>query len=234
MIVLGISLLFVEAAMTENFYPLFISLATGTVVLFLGLLNYKRGGWGAADAWIFAAIIYAIPIFNSRLFIINFFFNFMIVAAVYTIVYSIALGIKNRFVFSYVSKAAKKQMKIVLGAPVIFSVLVSALLLIRGVFSVIVPALSFVVVLLAMLFWVYAKSVENHVFVRKIPTSKLKAGDVLDDMIWKGLTEEEVMKIRKTKKFVSIKDGVRFVQVFPITLVVTLLLGNMLFMILGV
>ena len=125
-------------------------------------------------------------------------------------------------------------MKIVLGAPVIFSVLVSALLLIRGVFSVIVPALSFVVVLLAMLFWVYAKSVENHVFVRKIPTSKLKAGDVLDDMIWKGLTEEEVMKIRKTKKFVSIKDGVRFVPVFPITLVVTLLLGNMLFMILGV
>jgi hypothetical protein len=133
-----------------------------------------------------------------------------------------------------VSKAEKKQMKIVLGAPVIFSVLVSALLLIRGVFSVIVPALSFVVVLLAMLFWVYAKSVENHVFVRKIPTSKLKAGDVLDDMIWKGLTEEEVMKIRKTKKFVSIKDGVRFVPVFPITLVVTLLLGNMLFMILGV
>ncbi|MBI3190100.1 prepilin peptidase [archaeon] len=233
MIVLGISLLFVEATIKADFYQLFVSLVTGTVVLFLGLLNYKHGGWGAADAWIFASIIYMIPFFNNRLFVMDFFFNFLIVAAIYTIVYAIALGFKNSYVFSYVSKAARKQLHIVVGVPVIFSVLVSVLLAFRGIYNAFASAATFAAVLLAMLFWVYAKSVEKYVFRKKIPVSKLRAGDVLEDMVWKGLTEEEVMKIKKTKRFVFIKEGIRFVPVFPITLVITLLLGNLLFMILA-
>jgi len=49
-------------------------------------------------------------------------------------------------------------------------------------------------------------------------------------MIWRGLTEKEVRKIRRTKKYVVIKDGIRFVPVFPITLVISILFGNIFFL----
>jgi len=42
-----------------------------------------------------------------------------------------------------------------------------------------------------------------------------------------GLSDSQVHRLRSSKKYVTIKDGVRFVPVFAITLVVTLLFGNM-------
>jgi hypothetical protein len=35
----------------------------------------------------------------------------------------------------------------------------------------------------------------------------------------RGLTPEEFEKLKKTKKFVEIQDGVRFTIVFPLTLI---------------
>ena len=46
--------------------------------------------------------------------------------------------------------------------------------------------------------------------------------------IIRGLTKEEVRKIRKIKKTVWIREGVRFGPVFPISILVTLFIGNLM------
>ena len=72
---------------------------------------------------------------------------------------------------------------------------------------------------------------EKHVFKKKIPTSRLRVGDVLDKGNWVGLTARQIKLLRGRKRYVVIKDGMRFVPVFVIALVLTLLFGNVFFMI---
>ncbi|MBI4018458.1 MAG: hypothetical protein HY368_02515, partial [Candidatus Aenigmarchaeota archaeon] len=55
---------------------------------------------------------------------------------------------------------------------------------------------------------------------------KLKPGDVLEKMIWRGLTREEIREIKRKEKYAVVKEGVRFVPAFALTLVATLLYGN--------
>ncbi len=234
MIPLGMFFLFVQASIKGDFYPLFLSLTIGTAILAIGLAMYKKGEWGGADAWIFASIAYVVPLYNGRIFMVDFIFNFLAVSVVYMVAYSLILGVMNPYVFSRFLGELKKRWKIAAGVPALFFVVAGYIAATRGVgvasISFLVP---FLLVVFLMIFWTYAKAIEQHVFRKKIPVDKLKAGDVLEDMVWRGITEEEVKKIRKEKKFVTIKEGVRFVPVFPITLVVTLLYGNVLLMVAG-
>ena len=73
--------------------------------------------------------------------------------------------------------------------------------------------------------------IERRVFKKKIPTGRLSVGDVLENGNWVGLTERQVRKLKREKRYVVIKDGMRFVPVFAIALVLTLLFGNLFFVI---
>lgn len=75
-------------------------------------------------------------------------------------------------------------------------------------------------------------------YYRKIPVSKLKTDDMIGEDIprlkiykrfIRGLTKEEVKKIKKIRKYVVIKEGIRYGIVFPLTLLFTLLFGDFLF-----
>ena len=83
--------------------------------------------------------------------------------------------------------------------------------------------------------WRFEKSVENVGFKRKIRLSELKEGDVLDDSkLWEGLTKKQVKEIKKSgKKYVVIKDGVRFAPVFAFALLMTIFLGDIVFWVVG-
>jgi hypothetical protein len=65
--------------------------------------------------------------------------------------------------------------------------------------------------------------------------SKLKFDDMLGEDIprlrlykkhLKGLTKDQVSKIKKMKKYVLIKEGVRYGIVFPLALLFTLFFGD--------
>ncbi len=94
------------------------------------------------------------------------------------------------------------------------------------------PAMVIVVFFTSLfitLFWKYAKVIENVAFRRKIAVAKLREGDVLfESKKWVGLTKEEVQKIKRTRKNVVIKEGVRFAPAFPLALVATYYLGNII------
>ncbi|MBI4163209.1 MAG: prepilin peptidase, partial [Candidatus Aenigmarchaeota archaeon] len=199
-------------------YPLTISFTIGTLVLGLGLLLYYKKQWGEADAWILAAVAYMIPLYNnSQIFFYDYIFNFLIVSLAYLLVYSIVLGLKNKNVMKIFAADVRAKWYIILAPPIA-----------AGILATIVPGTLFVALMLLglMLFWRYALAVENNVFKRKIHTSNLKEGDVLVDKKWLGVTKDDIEKLKKEKDYVMIKDGVRFVPVFAITIVVTLLWGN--------
>jgi len=229
MIALGIFNWFVYALSSGDSTPLMLSLLAGTSLLVFGLTLYRAGHWGGADAWLLAAIGYNIPLYNSQVFLPSFLFNFLIVGSVYMVIYAIILGVKNHGVFSYFIKDIKNS-KFVSGT-VLVSLLVIAAFYILS-YRILPIAEAFALIIFLVFFWKYAKVIEKKVFRKQVRTSQLKVGDVLENMLWRGITAEEIKKIRRTKRFVFIKEGVRFVPAFPIALAVTLWFGNLLFFIL--
>ena len=201
-------------------YPFIVSILLGLVVLGIGLLMYHKKAWGEADAWILAAIAFMVPLYTTgEVFFLDYIFNFLIVAVVYMVLYSLIIGLKNKSIFGLFAQGVKKRWFIV------FPVLI-----VCATAAVMFPPMQFPSFLLAfmVLFWVYARVIENNVFKKQISVKDLKVGDVLLDEKWIGVTQEDIDRLRKTTENVTIKDGVRFVPVFAITLAVTLLWGNIL------
>lgn len=216
------------AALNGNITPFVLSVGVGTAVLALGLILYKSGKWGGADAWIFAAILYLVPVYNERVFFFDYLPNLIWVSAAFTMVYAVLLGIANRHIFPVVLADIKANAIVVFGVPIVIA---AGMIAASHTFAPLFPVKElFALMLVFTLFWRYARIIETKVFTRRISARRLRAGDVLQDMVWRGLTHEEVVKIKKTKKYVTIKEGMRFVPVFPITLIVTLLFGNVLFL----
>jgi len=72
---------------------------------------------------------------------------------------------------------------------------------------------------------------------KRIPTQKLKVDDMLGEdipklklykKVLKGLKIDEVRKIQKLKKYVIIKEGIRYGPVFFLTLIITLIFGDVI------
>ncbi len=217
---------------TGNIQLFSISLFTGTLLLGLGLLMYKKGQWGAADAWVLAGIAYMIPVYNGSVFILPYLMNFVFVALGYVILYALLVGFQNRaIVANGLKKDLNKNSKILTLPPVaIFIALVIASAYNSSALNYWFAA-PFSLVILVL--WRYAKVIENTVFTKKISTKKLRTGDVLEKNIWIGLTSKEIKRLKTSKKYVTVKDGIRFVPVFTITLLLTLLGFNLFLMIFG-
>jgi len=224
LIIVGIFYWLIIGSASNDFTNLFYSLTIGSLLLAFGLLLYKLGKWGGADAWLLAAIGYTIPLHNNQIFMAGFILNFLVVATAYTVIYTLIIGLMNRESFSYLREDLRRNYKIFF-IPLAF-LSFPVYLYSRGVFltSSLIPSVS---IFLLLIFWRFAVNIERKIFTRKISSSKIKEGDVLEEMVWRGLTDQEVERIKKNRKYVTIKEGIRFVPVFPITLVVTLIYGTL-------
>lgn len=228
MIIAGLSFWGLIAVVTGDFAPLAASAGIGTLVLLIGLALYKKGQWGGADAWILAAVFYMIP--DVR-FLGGYILNFFFVSLAYMLLYSAVLGIMHKGTGRLFVRDVRKSWKYVAAIPLVFVTAMAA-------FSAAVSDFSFiasvqfagvsVVILLMAVFWRYGVVVEKHIFRRKVSTKDLKKGDVIEGGIWVGLTESDIRKIRAGRKYVVIKEGVRFVPVFAITLAITHLFGTLI------
>ena len=79
-----------------------------------------------------------------------------------------------------------------------------------------------------LVFFFYAKAIEGRAFRRKVDVSELCEGDVVMDGKWIGITKNDIKRLQKGGGKVWIKEGVRFAPVFVITVIATLILGNMM------
>ena len=232
MTVLGLTYWFVIGTSTGNMQPFLTALIVGSVALVAGLALYAKGKWGGADAWMLAAILYMVPLVGSELTLISYVMNFFIVSLVYLVAYTIVLGARHH-IFGRVASELRKQALTVFAVPAVYGLLILFFsVLMRTTIAVHLFVLSFALFLFLAVFWVYSRVIERTIFVRTIPVTKLKPGDVLKETRWVGVTEAEIEALKRTKRTVTIKDGVRFVPVFAITLAVTLIYGNVLLMVL--
>ena len=232
MAVLGLFIWYVSGLTTGNWVPFIISAALGTAVFAIGWGLYKAGQWGGGDAALLAGIFYLIP---NIAFLTDYIFNFFIVALVYSVVYSICIGFTHPKIFGHmVDEIKRKKIWIGLLVWLVFGIGTIGLLVQAGA-DITLTACLWAAVFGITLFYVYARAIEKNVFRRSIPISKLKVGDVLaSSKQWTGISQEQIAELRRKRVLtVEIKEGVRFGLVFPLALVVTLLLGNLIFWLIG-
>jgi len=242
MMAIGILGHLLKSYLIWSYMPFVLSMIYGLGFLGFGFLMYFTGQWGGGDAKILSAIGFLIPeltVINKSLFFplpLSFFFNVFMIGAVYMIFYAIVLSIMNRNIWSIFLKdlRANARMILVFNFCLIIVVFLSEIVISRYFQSfrfidMIFFGLTIVLASLGfLLLWKFVKVVETVGFKKKIPVSKLRVGDVPDYYkIWEGITEKELKKIKGSgKKYIWIKEGVRFAPAFPLALLFTLLVGD--------
>jgi len=243
MIALALFLTLFKSILEHSLNPLIESLLFGISLLAFGFLMYRFGQWGGGDAKVLAAIGFFSPFISPLAknlffpFALSYLVNVFIVGAAYMLLYAFVLAILNRKIFPSFFKNVKSNLRIMF---VSFSVLFS-LFLIGNIslfrifslpidfYSIFSNSILLLIFSLALfLLWIFTKTVEDVAFKKRIPVSKLKVGDVLlESKVWEGITEKELKKIKASrKKFVWIKEGVRFAPTFPLALIFTLFFGD--------
>lgn len=240
MIAIGVIGNIIASYLAWSYWPVVYSLVAGLGFLGFGFVMYYLGQWGGGDAKILSAIGFLVPIYQGVElmfpFAISLFFNVFLVGAGYMIVYAFALSLINRNIWNafFSDLKANARMVVIYNSALILSVILMGLFFANyfdflplDTFTVLVVTIGLASAGLYIL-WKFVKAVEKVGFKKKIPVSKLKVGDVPDYYkIWEGITEKEVRKIKKSgKKYIWIKEGVRFAPAFPIAMLFTLYYGD--------
>jgi len=240
MIAVGIIGNIVQSYLSWSYWPFIYSVIAGLGFLGFGFVMYYLGQWGGGDAKILSTIGFLIPTYQSTKLIlpfsVSFFFNVFLVGAVYMIIYAFALSIINKEIWSTFFNDLKANAKMVLiyNSALVASIILMGLLFARYFEFLPLTTFTIFVVIIALasaglyILWKFVKAVENVGFKKKIPVSNLRVGDVPEYYkIWEGVTEKEIKKIKKSgKKYIWIKEGVRFAPAFPLALLFTLVFGD--------
>ena len=230
-----------------DWWILLYAVMVGMLFLGFGLLLYYMKQWGDGDAWLLGALGFLFPTysvlqiagppfqaFGYLPFPIIVLFNFFLISFCYLVAYSVALGLRHRKAAGkFMKELRKDSMNIILivaGFAALCLGMVSYLNISLGIpISSMLNLLSLPAIFAAVIIFIrYGRFVEQNLFRKRIPVSKLRPGDVLIGEKWKGLTERDIKKLRKRGRSVWIKEGVRFAPTFVITLYVTLFIGSLL------
>jgi len=250
MIVVALVLWGIQSYLSGDYLPILNSLAVGLSLLGFGFLMYFLGQWGGGDAKILSAIGFLLPTLPEGFlqqtffpFSLSYFFDVFFVGAIYMIIYAIVISIMNRKIWSTFFNDLRANSKMIMLFNISMLVFLSILTLVANRYYIFVPLESmirfeivlFLTVIGFFLLWKFVKTVEEVGFKKKIPVSRLREGDVLlDSKIWEGVTKENLMKIKKSgKKYVWIKEGVRFAPAFPLALAFTVFFGGGISLLIG-
>ena len=248
-VMMGIGIIgnLVKSYLVWSYTPIALSFLVGLLFLGFGFLLYYTGQWGGGDAKILSAVGFLLPQFSSAKtffpFPVSFFFNVFFVGAFYMIGYIVVMTLMNRKIISRFVDDIKSKIKEL----VFLNVCVIIFLVIFGLFTTkhlqiitLHEMFIFGLVVIAMTFgmftlWRFGKTVEEIGFKKRIKVSELREGDVLNDSkVWEGLTKKQIKKLQKSeKKYVVIKEGVRFAPAFPLALLITILFGDIIFWVVG-
>ena len=232
MIIIGLILHIFTGVFTGDFSYFINSLIFGGLFLGFGLLMYYTSQWGGGDGELLVALGVLLPklsiVKTYFPFALSFFINSFFIGAFWSIMFS--------FYFVYRNPSLSKKFFGSFKNPVTFSIALAPLLL--SIISLnfnLLFSLLFLLAFILFVFYKFSKIIEQA-FYRKIPVGQLKVDDMLGEDIprlrlykkyIKGLTKEQVMKIKKTKKYVVIREGIRYGIVFPLTLLFTLFFGDL-------
>jgi len=232
MMVSGVSINLLSFMINGNAESLFLAIINGIIFSAVGFSMYLGGQWGAGDAFLLTAIGFLIPknfFTNSEFpFFFTYLVNLFFLGSLYMIIYSIVYSLREKKAIRYFKGQIMRFSRAILLLFVLFLIASSILsYLILNSVNIKLVIISSVSSIALIVFWIFSKSVEKS-FIKRIPVSELKVGDVLlESKRWDGISEEELRKIKRSgKKYVYIRTGVCFAPAFPIALVYTFLFGN--------
>jgi len=256
LIIIAIVLKLLHSLTTKEWSFFYQGLIAGAVFFGIGSLMYYTKQWGGGDAKLLTGL--GIAFTNYPKFLLNFlnpnlnlpfllilFLNILIAGALYGIIWSFVLAIKDKKHFSLNLKKILHMKKVKLLEAIVFILTLALLLIAFFIVQDLKIRLLALFVGILPLFFLYllilVKSIENMSFINKIPVSKIRIEDqIINDIFYKGkkiyskkslgVTKKQLSLIKKAKiKYVVIKEGIPFVPSFLIGVLISLILGNLIF-----
>ena len=254
----GINLIFSVIYSNINFI---VSSIIGFAIFFaLAWFMFYFGQWGGGDSKMIMGLgaLIGIDIFSKSLtlvsilqfFIAAFLVNAMLVGALYGILWSIFMIFRNLKKFIKEFKKSIKNKKTVLVKRIVFVLFM--LLILSAIFipdKYIKLMLFYLAVVLILTFylWITIKAVENACMLKYVKPQKLTEGDwIAKDVKVNGkfitgpkdlgIEKKNIKKLiefykRGKIKKILIKEGIPFVPSFFVAYIVTLIYGNLVFLI---
>mgnify|MGYP001598162531 CR=1 FL=1 len=244
LIIIGLAFYLIKSVILKDLVFITQSLF-GLLVLFLiGNLMYYTRQWGGGDVKLLSALGALFPVypkdllnyFNPNLdlpFLLILILNLIIFGALYSLIYSFYLVIKNKDKIKFNFKIDK----IYLIIAILFA-LISLLLK-----DLEIKLLTLFLALLILIYPYiknYISLVEKQIMIKKININKLTEGDwIIEDIYYKGkliynknnpgISNNEIRLLKRFKiKNVLVKEGLPFIPGFLISLIVSLIIGNLL------
>ncbi|MBI4143457.1 prepilin peptidase [Candidatus Woesearchaeota archaeon] len=242
---LGLNLLFSIIYSNSSFI---INSLLGLAIFFgIAYIMFYAGQWGGGDSKMLMGLGAMIGIDAGALptqFLSGFIVNALFVGAVYGLLWSFCLVLKNRkkfwveFTKALSEKNAVKIKKLLL----VLMALLLALFFITDAYSkILILSLAFLA-LSTFYLWIFVKTVEKTCMHKLVEPSKLTEGDwIVNDVYAKekyitgpkdlGVSKSQIRKLTelyekgKIKK-ILIKEGIPFVPSFLVAFVTTLIFGN--------
>lgn len=254
LVIIAFSIFSIKSMNQGNADPILKSIKYFLIFLVIGNLMYYTKQWGGGDSKLLIALGAAIPVYPE--FLLNFFtpnltnslpltflINLVIVGSLYGLIYTLILVFKNT------KKVSKKFRKILnshknLNKFLIASALIGTLFFISST-NLLIKTISLLVlvspVILSYIF-ILTKATEQVAMYKEINSADLQEGDWIKDKIiinkktiysprGMGVTKEQINIIKKHKKKVTIKDGIAFAPPFLIAVILSLIYGNVIFLI---
>lgn len=226
-LLLSILLNIIESITSSSLSPIENSFINGAILSLVGFIMYITGQWGAGDSFLLSAVGFLNPFSESLIFSLEYFFVLVIAGTIYVLLYSSFIFLKNKRAKQLVSKEFNKHLKgvfFVLSSTILFFFIY----LINNSIIYLTISTTIFASLILYITLIYLKGVEESM-VKRISVKNLKVGDVLkESKKWVGIDEKTLSIIRKTRKYVYIKEGVRFAPAFLIAFILILTMPNSL------
>lgn len=208
--------------------PLLWCLGVGTAFSIYGWGIYFLGMWGGADAFAMSVLGFAAPYSIAGVgFIhgVDLFLNIMIAGFLYTIIFAVYQASKRPEVWEDTFNQIKEQEKRI-SAEIVGAGLLGFIGEYTGSFN---GWFYFGFFVLMIFLYRFLKNIQDSLLSTEVPVSELEGGEVLaaeedhQDGKIVGITEEEIKEL--DQETVEIREGIRFIPVFPIALVMTDVFG---------
>ncbi len=236
---------------SKSFHPIISSIVSGIIFAAISFALYYSRQWGGGDVKLFISLGLAIPLYPENLLQffspnINLYFplivltNTLLAAMIYSLFALIFLVIKHWKAFKEEIKTNnQKTLKIIcISLAVIIFTASFFLDYLQSLYSI---ALA-ILILITPYLLSSTKAIEKTAMIRYIEVEKSLGEWLAEDIIIKGkiilskshpeITPEDIrkLKIHKIDK-IKIKIGIPFAPVFLLAVILTLLFGNILFLI---
>jgi len=252
LIIIAICFQLISSILNKNPKIILNSLTGFGIFFIIGNLMYYTKQWGGGDAKILMGIGAVFPsyptsfiyIFTPKLslsFLAIILLNILIIGAIYSLIASIILAIKNRKKFKKEldKKIKDKKIKSIKKRIILISIFsyIPFYLLLKELFSSMILA---TLPLILFYLWLIIGAIEKVSMYKKINVIQLREGDwitkkikIKDKTLYspniEGITNKEIKKLIKNKiKKVIIREGLPFLPAILIALIISLIFGNLI------